>query len=247
MKVKNRHQDTYGRKLPQIAYEKLNGRLIVIEGADASGRSTQVEIIRNWLERLGYAAATFGLKRSELIAEELERAQQGNILLPVARSLFYATDFYDQLENVIVPSLRAGMIVIADRYIYTLMARDFVRGTDKFWVQQLYAAALVPDAVFYLRVNPRNLLERNFLKRNTLDFWESGMDIGYSRNMFESFNTYQKALATEFRKMESEYGFIPVNGNRSVMAASKELKRHLIDLLDIPAERLQEAAALQPK
>lgn len=246
MKKSTQHQQTYGRSIPGISYDKLEGRLIVIEGADASGRSTQVSLIQNWLERLGYAAATFGLKRSVLIAEELDRAQQGNILLPVARSLFYATDFYDQLENVIVPSLRAGMIVVADRYIYTLMARDYVRGTDKDWVRDLYSAALIPDAVFYLKVNPRNLMERNFLKRDTLDFWESGMDIGYSRNMFESFNQYQKALAGEYRRMSEQYGFISINANRSVMAAQRDLRRHLIALLDIPEERLQEAAELSP-
>lgn len=246
MKGKAKRKATYGRRVPGVPYEKLEGRLLVVEGADASGRSTQVELIRNWLERLGYAVATFGLKRSRLIAEELDTAQEGNILGPVTRSLFYATDFYDQLENVIVPAMRAGMLVIADRYIYTLMARELVRGADSEWVRHLYGAALVPDAIFYLKTSPRNLLERTFAKRDTLDFWESGMDIGLHRDMFESFHLYQKQIAIQFRHMTDEYGFITISGNRGVVTIHREFQRHLIRLLEIPADRVAEAAMLSP-
>ena len=240
----HRGKSTYGRTLPRIKYDKLEGTLIVIEGADASGRSTQVEIIKNWLERLGYAAVSFGLKRSQLIAEEIEEAQRGNILGPVTRSLFYATDFYDQQENVVVPALRSGMVVIADRYIYTLMARDLVRGADPGWVRNLYAAALVPDAIYYLKVSPQNLLERNFAKRDTLDHWEAGMDIGLSRDMFESFHKYQRLLAKQFKAMEKEYPFVVVNGNKGVEAITRDFAQHLVKVLQIPEGRLKDAHEL---
>ena len=136
-----------------------------------------------------------GLRRSNLVSAELEDAKQGNTLTRTTMSLFYATDFFDQLVHEIIPALRAGLIVLADRYIYTLMARDIVRGADHAWTRNLYSPALVPDAVFYFRVSARQLVERNFQKNATLDYWESGMDLGLSRDMFDSFMKFQRMLA----------------------------------------------------
>jgi len=120
----------YAKGLPDIDLSQLKGKLIVIEGAAGSGRSTQIAMLRDWLERLGFPTAEIGLKRSTLVGRELEEVKRGNILSPLTFSLFYATDFADQLENIIIPALRADFIVLADRYIYTLMARDIVRGVD---------------------------------------------------------------------------------------------------------------------
>ena len=114
---------------------KLGGKLIVVEGADGSGRSTQIARLVEWLEGCGHATVQVGLKRSTLVSEELDKAQQGNILSHTTLSLFYATDFADQLENIILPGLRAGRMVLADRYIYTLMVRDMVRGMDLAWLK----------------------------------------------------------------------------------------------------------------
>ena len=138
-----------------------------------------------------------GLKRSTLVSEELDHAKAGNVLSRTTFSLFYATDFADQLENIILPGLRAGMMVLADRYIYTLMVRDLVRGMDMAWLKNLYGIALVPDVVFYLDVLPEELVERNFAKNQSLDFWESGMDLGLSRDMFDSFLKYQTLVAAQ--------------------------------------------------
>ena len=138
----------YGHGIPKVELEKLAGRLIVVEGADGSGRSTQIAMLVQWLEGSGHATTQVGLKRSSLVSEELEQAQQGNILSRTTLSLFYATDFADQLENIILPALKSGFIVLADRYIYTLMARDMVRGMDEAWLRNLYGIALEPDAVF---------------------------------------------------------------------------------------------------
>jgi dTMP kinase len=226
----------YGEPIPNVDSDVLRGRLIVLEGADGSGRSTQVRLLNDWLEGQGYATVTVGLRRSNLVSKQLDQAKEGNILGCTTLSLFYATDFADQLENVIIPGLRAGFVVLADRYIYTLMARDIVRGADPEWCRSVYSIAIVPDAVFYLRTSPRALVERNFQKRNSLDYWESGMDIGLSRDMFTSFIKYQRLIQAEFRKMMKDYGFTEINGNRSIRRIAAELQGRVGELIGVGAE-----------
>jgi dTMP kinase len=217
----------YGHGLPNTELEALSGKLIVVEGADGSGRSSQIARLVQWLEGRGHATIQVGLKRSTLVSEELERAQHGNILSHTTMSLFYATDFADQIENVIVPALRAGFMVLADRYIYTLMARDLVRGADEEWLKNLYGIALVPDAVFYLKVSPEVLIQRNFAKTHSLDFWESGMDLGLSRDMFDSFLKYQKMMIDQFERLRRAYDFDIVDGSRSMDEITADLRRKI--------------------
>jgi dTMP kinase len=214
----------YGHGLPNVDLDRLAGRLIVVEGADGSGRSTQIATLTRWLEGAGHATVQVGLKRSTLVSEELEQAKKGNILSRSTLSLFYATDFADQLENSILPALKAGFIVLADRYIYTLMARDLVRGMDAKWLENLYGIALVPDAVFYLKVSPDILVQRNFAKDFALDYWESGMDLGLSRDMFDSFLKYQGLMAKQFERLQSTYRFSIIDGNRSPDEINGELQ-----------------------
>jgi dTMP kinase len=221
----------YGHGIPGVDLQELVGKLIVVEGADGSGRSTQIASLVEWLETSGHATVQVGLKRSTLVSEELERAQEGNILSRTTLGLFYATDFADQLENIILPALKAGFIVLADRYIYTLMARDMVRGMDPAWLKNLYGIALEPDAVFYLAVEAEELVQRNLAKSATLDYWESGMDLGLSRDMFDSFVQYQTAMQTAFRQLQKTYGFKIVNGNRSVEAITNELRKKITGVL----------------
>jgi dTMP kinase len=221
----------YGHGIPGIESEQMAGKLIVVEGADGSGRSTQIAHLVEWLEGSGHATVQVGLKRSTLVSEELEQAQNGNILSRTTLSLFYATDFADQLENIILPSLRAGFIVLADRYIYTLMARDMVRGMDEAWLKNLYGIALEPDAVFYLNVAPEDLVQRSLSKNAALDYWESGMDLGLSRDMFDSFMKYQHDMQKTFRALQKTYGFSIVDGRRSVEAISQELRKKIAGVL----------------
>jgi dTMP kinase len=221
----------YGYGIPRVDLEQLAGKLIVVEGADGSGRSTQIALLVEWLEGSGHATQQVGLKRSTLVSDELEQAQNGNILSRTTLSLFYATDFADQLENTILPALKAGFIVLADRYIYTLMARDMVRGMDEAWLKNVYGVALEPDAVFYLNVPPEELVQRNFAKNMALDYWESGMDIGLSRDMFDSFMKYQTAMQATFRQMQRTYGFTIVDGMRSSEAISAELRKKISAVL----------------
>ena len=221
----------YGHGIPKVEVQRLAGRLIVVEGADGSGRSTQIAMLVEWLEGSGHATVQVGLKRSTLVSEELERAQQGNILSRTTLSLFYATDFADQLENIILPALKAGFVVLADRYIYTLMARDMVRGMDEAWLKNLYGIAIEPDAVFYLNVEPEELVQRSFAKNASLDYWESGMDLGLSRDMFDSFMKYQTNMENMFRKLQVTYGFTIVDGMRSVEDINAEMRKKISAVL----------------
>ncbi len=220
----------YSDGIPGIDPHELTGRLIVMEGADGSGRSTQMDILRDYLENKGHATVNVGLRRSTLVSAELQEAKQGNVLGEITRSLFYATDFADQLENRIIPAMKAGFIVLADRYIYTLMARDIARGADRDWVRSLYGIALVPDLVIYVKVSPAQLIERNLRKNATLDYWESGMDLGLSRDSFDSFIRYQRLIQKEFALMQAEYGFATVNGNLSIRSVAREISSRVMEI-----------------
>jgi dTMP kinase len=218
---------TFGKRTPGLDLDSLHGKLIVIEGADGSGRTTHIDLLKLWLESRGYAVHVVGLRRSNLVSEELNEAKKDLILGLHTLTLFYATDFADQLENKIIPALRAGFTVVADRYVYTLMARAVVRGADRGWLESLYSVALVPDAVFYLDVDPEILIQRALRKNPSLDYWESGMDMGLSRDMFTSFMIFQRRMQAEFRRMQSAYGFEIVNGNRAADAIAQDL-RHMV-------------------
>jgi dTMP kinase len=221
----------YGHGIPGVDTAKLAGKLIVVEGADGSGRSTQIQMLVDWLEGSGHSTVQVGLKRSTLVSEELDRAQEGNILSHTTLSLFYATDFADQLENIILPALRAGQMVLADRYIYTLMARDIVRGMDEQWLKNLYGMALVPDAVFYLNVAPEELVQRTFAKYARLDYWESGMDLGLARDIFDSFLKYQALMLKAFKSLQATYGFHIIDAHRPVEQINADLRKKIAAVL----------------
>jgi len=222
----------YGHGIPGVDPAELVGKLIAVEGADGSGRSTQIAQLVDWLETGGRPTVQVGLKRSTLVSAELEKAQEGNILSRTTLALFYATDFADQLENIILPALRAGFIVLADRYIYTLMARDMVRGMDQAWLKNLYGLALEPDGVFYLSVEPPELVQRNLAKSATLDYWESGMDLGLSPDLFDSFLKYQGRMQASFKELQKTYGFEIIDANRPVEAVTRDLRKKISVLLN---------------
>jgi dTMP kinase len=216
---------TYGTRLPGLPDEPLGGKLIVVEGADGSGRSTEVALLREWLEVEGHAVVDTGLRRSTLVADEIDRAKQGHTLGATTMALLYAVDFADQLENKIVPALSAGSTVLADRYIYTLMARAVVRGASRDWARRLYAFALRPDLVVFLEARPEILLHRAISKYGSLDYWESGMDLSLSRDLFESFFAYQDRLSKEFAWVGAEYGFHRVDANQHPEQVHEEVRK----------------------
>lgn len=221
----------YGHAIPYLENIELKGRFIVIEGPDASGRSTQIELLSSKLEADGHAVLNAGLRRSELIGQGILEAKRNFVLGRRTISLFYAADFADQLENKIIPGLRSGYIVLSDRYIYTLMAREAARGIDSSWSNNLYGFALRPDIVFYLDVDPNELVHRVFKKNSYLDYYESGTDLRLSDNMLESFVMYQKLLRKEFKRMQRRYKIISIDGNRSIIEINQDLQKRIDDYL----------------
>ena len=216
----------FGEGLPEIDLAELKGKLIVLEGTDGVGRSTHIGLLKQWLENHGHAVLDTGMTRSALAGKRLKQAKEGNTLGGITLSLFYATDFADRLENEIIPALRAGFVVLTDRYIYSLMARAIVRGMDPEWLREVYGFALKPDAIFYLRVNIDDLVTR-VLQSGGFDYWESGMDLRMGEDLYESFIRYQKWLLAEFDKMVDSYGFNTIDASASVEEVFKDMRERV--------------------
>jgi dTMP kinase len=216
----------YGDRPPGVEGDSLPGRLVVIEATDGVGRSTQVNLLKEWLEDEGYAVMDTGLRRSDLAGPGIERAKQGHTLDPITLNLFYATDFWDRLERQIIPGLRAGMVVIADRYIFSLIARAAVRGVSEAWMEDLYGVALIPDLVIYLDIDVEQLLPR-VLRSRGFDYWESGQDFLRNENVYDNFVTYQRRLLEEFRRLAKRHHFRTIDARGSVAEIFRALRAEL--------------------
>lgn len=227
MKKENNTTHWYGKGIPYLHDIEHKGKLIVIEGPDSSGRSSQISLLTAKLEADGHAVLNTGLKRSELVGEGILEAKRNASLGKKTLALFYAADFADQLEQKIIPALEAGYIVLADRYIFTLMARNTVRDIPQKWSHDLYGFALVPDLIYYLRVDPYTLVHRVFEKNSSLDYYESGADMCLSDDMFESFILYQQKIAKEFQTMQKTYGLVAIDGDKSVEEVNIDLKKRI--------------------
>ena len=223
-------RETYGVVLPGMNLADLTGKLIVIEGTDGVGRSTQIKLLKPWLEQQGRAVLDTGIKRSALAGKGIQQAQEGHTLGRITLSLFYATDFADRLENEVVPALRAGFVVLTDRYIYSLMARAMVRGVDPNWIHNAYNFALKPDAVFYLRIGVDDLIPRVVFSRG-FDYWESGMDLHPSEDMYESFRKYQMSLLTQFDTLAEEYNFEVIDASADIRTVFDRLRSGIARVL----------------
>ena len=222
----------YGTALPGIEIEPYPGKLIVIEGTDGVGRSTHVALLRTWLESAGHAVLDTGMTRSVLAGRGIKNARTGHTLGRLTLQLYYATDFADRLENQILPALRAGFVVLTDRYIYSAIARGLVRGADPEWIRKIYGIALVPDAVFYLRMPSAEALARRVLASGRgFDYWESGMDLGLANDYYDSFIAYQKLLLKEFDRMSGEYGFHVLDASRPLKRVGSALRRSIAPLI----------------
>jgi len=222
--------ESYGIRIPGVDPGELTGWLIVIEGTDGVGRTTQVNLLRTHLERLGYAVAETGINRSDLASRGIRRAKEGNTLGSNAFNLFYATDFADQLENQIVPALRSGFVLITDRYFYSLVARAIVRGADPDWIRRVFSFSLKPDAVFYLRIEVPDLVPRMLLDGG-FDYWESGMDLPMGEDLYESFIHYQKRVIEELDVLAGENHFRTIDATRPIEDISAELCRDVSAIL----------------
>jgi dTMP kinase len=241
----------YGDRPPGIEEATLPGRLIVIEGTDGVGRSTQVALLKEWLEDRGYAVLDTGLVRSELAGPGIKRAKQGHTLDPITLNLFYATDFWDRMERQIIPALRAGMVALVDRYIFSLIARATVRGVSREWMEHLYGFALVPDRTVYLDIDFDHLLPRVLFRG--FDYWESGQDFLRENDVFRSFEKYQSELLPEYLRLARDHDFDVVDARRGIGEVFEVLRAKVteavkgmeVDRLATPAPpvELREASA----
>jgi dTMP kinase len=237
----------YSEPLPGVDTSELQGKLIVIEGPDSVGRSTQVARLKAWLEHQGHAVLDTGLARSALAGKGIQQAKEGNTLGTITMTLFYATDFADRLENEIIPSLRAGFVVLTDRYIFSLMARAIARGENRGWIEKVAGFALVPHAVYYLKADLDHLITRVVLGRGSFDYWESGMDIRYGDDMYDSFVRYQTRLTKALDQMAGRYGFQIVDAHRPVEEIFHDLQTRIGKLFEKPVRVAKKAVRSRKK
>ena len=222
----------YGKKgLPKVDLAELKGKLIVIEGTDGVGRSTHIGLLKQWLENNGHAVLDTGMTRSALAGEGLKAAKEGHTLGWLTMTLFYATDFADRLETEVIPALRAGFIVLTDRYIFSQMARALIRGADQEWIKKVFEFTLKPDLVIYLRVGIQDLITR-VVQHTGFNYWESGMDLHLGEDMYESFVEYQTRLLREFDNMAGEYDFQVIETTPNIEEVFEQIKNRVEPLLE---------------
>ena len=207
------------------------GLLIVVEGTDGSGKSTQIELLKKYLECQAYGVVVSEWKSSELIASVIDDAKERNLFNANTFSLMYASDFAYRLENQVLPVLDAGFIVLMDRYTYTAYARDVVRGVKPAWVRKLYNYAPAPDMTFFIDM-PVDILLKRIIATKNFDYYEAGRDIGLSTDFYESFKLYQNKILDEYSKMIDEYGFIKVKGTDSIEKIHNIIKGNVIKLIE---------------
>jgi dTMP kinase len=221
----------FGENLPYLKPFQKKGKLIAIEGTDGCGRSTQIALLKNWLEVRGYAVVETGWARSNLMHKSIELAKSGNTMDRMTFTLLYATDFADRFENLILPALRSGHIVLSDRYVFTAIARDVVRDADTKWIRNLFNFALVPDLTLYMNIDIETLIPRA-IEGGGMNYWEAGMDLHMGQDLFDSFVNYQSALIAEYNKLAKEFDFKVIAATKSVEDIQKDMREQVKAVLD---------------
>src|ERR1700687_3296930 len=234
----------FGEPLVGFDPSEITGSLVVIEGMDGSGRSTQIALLQEWLESEGFAVQTSGLRRSNLVGRDIDELLAKNAATRLTLALMYATDFFDQVEHRILPALRSGTIVLADRFIFTLLARGVVRGINRDYMSGLHAMGLRPHLTFWLNVRPETAVGREFKKAQAISYWKAGRDMSLSHDLYWSFIRYQTMIKREFEVMAKRHNFIELDGEASVSAVNKQLRQRLAEQLGIRATKYTPSAAL---
>lgn len=216
----------------------LPGKLFVVEGIDGSGKSTQMHLLYSWLQNQGYSTFFSEWNSSELVKRTTKRGKDRRLLTPLTFSLIHATDFADRTERNILPPLKAGAAVLADRYAFTAFARDVARGNHPEWVRELYDFALQPTVAFYFRVPLEVALDRIMAGRPELKWYEAGLDMGWSDDPYESFRIFQGKILEEYDKMITEFGFAVIDATLSIPEQQEQVREivtpHLDKLLRAP-------------
>jgi len=211
------------------------GRLVAIEGLDGSGKSTQIHLLQRWLEQQGLLVFFSEWSSSELVHSATTKAKKQTLLTPTTFSLIHATDFADRYERQFLPLLRAGYLVLCDRYVFTAFARDTVRGCPQEWVRGLYGVAAMPDVTFCLKTRLDVLFERAESSRRALKYFEAGLDLKLSRDPEESYRIFQGRLLEQYLGMSTEFGFYTVDASQPVEAQQTTLREVLAAQLDLNA------------
>lgn len=210
----------------------VSGKLLVVEGIDRAGRSTQVQLLIDWLRRNGVEPVRTDWSTSPHISKAIHKAKAAGELRPITFSLFYAADFTDRLANVVAPALDRGEVVVADRYVYTAFARDVARGADLSWLETLYGTAPTPDAVFYLRVPPSVTRTREpSTPIKAIDRYETGLDLGLSADPDESFQIYQQRVFDEFEHLARDFAFTVIDGTQEIDTIARRIRRQTRGIL----------------
>src|SRR5690242_19890051 len=210
---------------------RFRGKLIVVEGIDGSGKSTQISLLSHWLRARGYAVAFSEWNSSPLVRETTRRGKRKEMFTPTTFSLIHATDFADRMERYVLPLMKAGAIVCADRYTYTAFARDVARGVSRRWVRNLYSFATRPNLSFYFRVPLDVAIGRILGGRDAIKYYEAGMDMGLSRDVEESFRIFQGRILDEYEAMAHEVGFHIIDATLSIEAQQKQMRDIVIEEL----------------
>jgi dTMP kinase len=214
------------------------GRLVAVEGIDGSGKSTQLTLLERWLRSRGYPVRFTEWNSSRLVRESLRRGKRKNLLTPTTFSLLHAVDFADRLTYNILPPLKAGMIVLSDRYAYTAFARDVARGVHPEWVRKVYSFALRPDLTFYFRVPIKVSLERLLSGRAKLKYHEAGMDLGLSNDPAESFEVFQARVLEIYDQLTVEFGLRTIDATGEILDQQRVVRRMMREILrDYDRER----------
>jgi dTMP kinase len=201
------------------------GKLIVVEGIDGSGKSTQIDLLFKWLQSQKRSVYFSEWNSSELVKSTTRLGKKRKMFTPTTFSLLQATDFADRWENRILPLLKAGVIVVADRYAFTAFARDVARGVGRQWVRNLYSFAIQPDIAFYFRVPLDIAVDRILMSRAKLKYYEAGMDLGLSDNTVTSFRLFQQRIVDEYEKMITEFGFTVIDGTLPIQTQQQRVRR----------------------
>ena len=207
------------------------GRLFVVEGIDGSGKSTQLALLHRWLESEGYAAVFSEWNSSPLVKKVTRRGKRKKLLTPMTFSLIHATDFADRTEHQIIPLLKAGSMALADRYIYTALARDVARGVDRDWVRGLYAFAVKPTVAFYFRVSLDEAIRRLRTGRTGFKFYEAGADVVLADDLEDSFRLFQARIIEEYERMVEEFGLVVIDATLPIEAQQSQMRRVVADAL----------------
>ena len=213
---------------------RFPGKLFIVEGTDGSGKSTQLALLHQWLRSEGHTVFFSEWNSSPLVKDTSRRAKKRRLFTPTTFSLLHATDFADRTERDIIPPLKAGAIVLADRYIYTAFARDVARGCDRAWVREMYRFAVRPTVAFFFRAPLDVAIDRIVSGRPVLKHYEAGMDMGWTDDPEESFTIFQGKILEEYDRMVEEYDLTVIEATRSIEEQQREMRgivsRHLKEL-----------------